>query len=140
MGIVWLNLVSKLPKLLLMMSQAFSFATICAYRCKVFCMGMHRKHDFAIVFGFELLPPPPPPPFLSLFYAPFFFCSVWNFPGVILEQKVLGNFLGFVGLEGRKCRRVVEQDFHWNFWVQFLYFFHFSPVSLTELYLFWHIV
>ena len=135
LGIVWLNLVSKLPKLLLMMSQAFSFATICAYRCKVFCMGMQRKHDFAIVFGFELLPPPL---FFHFSMPHFFFCLA--FTRCHFGTKSFRKFFRIVGLEGRKCRRVVEQDFQWNFWVKFLYFFHFSPVSLTELCSFCHIV
>ena len=88
----------------------------------------------AIVFGFDLLLPS-----CFTFLCPIF-SSVWHLPGVILIQNVLGKFFRIVGLEGRKCRRLVEQDFHWNFLVNFLYFFHFSPVSLTELCSFWHIV
>ena len=53
--------------------------------------------------------------------------------------KVFRKALGILELDGRKCRRVVEQDFHGNFLVNVTFFFlPFSPVSLTELSSFWY--
>ena len=53
----------------------------------------------------------------------------------------VGHLLGFtiIGLDGRKCRQVVEQDFHRNFRVNFSCFFClFSPASLTKSCSFWY--
>ena len=54
--------------------------------------------------------------------------------------KALRKAFRILGLGERKGRWVVEQDFHGNFRVKITWFFimPFSPVSLTELCLFWH--
>ena len=55
-------------------------------------------------------------------------------------KKALRIFI-LESLDERKGRRVVEQDFHGNFLVNvtcFFFFLPFSPVSLTELSLFWY--
>ena len=70
------------------------------------------------------------------FRFPLFFgfsCSVFF--------SFVGHLLGFkiIGLDGRKCRQVVEQDFHRNFRVNFSCFFClFSPASLTKSCSFWY--
>ena len=40
-------------------------------------------------------------------------------------QKVLGKACRILGLNGRQCGRVVEQDFHWNFLINFASLFAF---------------
>ena len=53
--------------------------------------------------------------------------------------KVFKKALRILELDERKCRRVVQQDFHGNFLVNVTYFFlPFSSVSLTELSSFWY--
>ena len=52
-------------------------------------------------------------------------------------KKALRIFI-LESLDERKGRRVVEQDFHGNFLVNVTCFLPFSPVSLTELSLFWY--
>ena len=53
--------------------------------------------------------------------------------------KVFKKVLRILELDERKCRRVVQQDFHGNFLVNVTYFFlPFSSVSLTELSSFWY--
>ena len=49
--------------------------------------------------------------------------------GFISAEKVSGKAFRIVGLDGRKCRRVVvEQDFHWNFLIIFASLFAFFSV------------
>ena len=67
-----------------------------------------------------------------------FFSFAGNLIGFILVGKVFRKALRILELDGRKCRRVVEQDFHGNFLVNVTFFFSFSPVSLTELSSFWY--
>ena len=45
--------------------------------------------------------------------------------GFILVGKVLGKALTILGLDERKARWVVKQDFHGNFWVNVTWFFAF---------------
>ena len=47
-------------------------------------------------------------------------------------QKVLGKAFRILGLNGRQCRRVVEQDFHWNFLINFASLFAFFSVFPVE--------
>ena len=61
-----------------------------------------------------------PFPVLSLF-LPFFVSFSGYWLGFILVRKV-ENLLGS---EGRKYRRLIEQDFHWNFRVNCKWFFAF---------------
>ena len=49
-----------------------------------------------------------------------------------MAGKVLGKAFRILGLDERKGRWVVEQDFHGNFWVSVKCFFPFSLVSFTE--------
>ena len=49
--------------------------------------------------------------------------------------KVFRKVFRILGLDERKGRWVVEQDFHGNFHIVF--FLPFSPVSLAELCSFW---
>ena len=53
-------------------------------------------------------------------------------------RRVLRKASRILGLEERKGRWVVEQDFHGNFQVNVTWFLPFSPVSLTELCSFWY--
>ena len=87
--------------------------------------GMHRKQNFQIVFGFKsetavtdlyfsnsLLPS-----FLA-FLASFFFLLLGIIiVGFILLGKVFRKALRILGLNKRKGRWVVEQDFHGKFQV-----------------------
>ena len=60
-----------------------------------------------------------PKPLGYLFFAflgPFFSCC-W------LVENVFRQTFRIVGLDGRKCRRAVEQNFHGNFRVKFTWFF-----------------
>ena len=53
--------------------------------------------------------------------------------------KVFSKAFRILGLDKRKGRWVVDQDFHGNFKVKVTFFFFaFSPVSLTELCSFWY--
>ena len=53
--------------------------------------------------------------------------------------KVFGKPFRILGLDERKGRRVLEQDFHGNFVVNVTDgFLPFSPASLTELCSFWY--
>lgn len=65
-------------------------------------------------------------PLLSLF------CPVFSFArhllrGSILMAQVFRKAFRIVGLGGRKCRRMVEQDFHRNFrtWICGFFSLHF---------------
>ena len=54
----------------------------------------------------------------SLAFPAPFFSFVGHLLGFILEGKFLGIAFRIIGLDGRKCSWVVEQDFHRNFWGQ----------------------
>ena len=64
------------------------------------------------------------------------FSFTGHLEGFILAGKVLGKAFRILGLDERKGRWVVEQDFHGNFWVSasvsLNVFFPFSLVSFTE--------
>ena len=60
-----------------------------------------------------------------------FFSFAGNLIGFILVGKVFRKALRILELDGRQCRRVVEQDFHGNFLVNVTF-------SLTELSSFWY--
>ena len=77
---------------------------------------MDRRKN-ALFWGLKVTPwlfgfPPPPCPLFFLFILVGIFSL--NKPPVIME------------LVWRKCRWVVEQDFHWNFQINFSCFSHFS--------------
>ena len=75
----------------------------------------------------------------SLAFPAPFFSFVGHLLGFILEGKFFGIAFRIIGLDGRKCRRVVEQDFHRNFGSTFHGFFlPFSPASLTKSCSFWY--
>ena len=47
-------------------------------------------------------------------------------------EKVSGKAFRILGLNGRQCRRVVEQDFHWNVLINFASLFAFFSVFPDE--------
>ena len=53
------------------------------------------------------------------------FSFTGHLEGFILAGKVLGKAFRILGLDERKGRWVVEQDFHGNFWVSVKCFFSF---------------
>ena len=75
--------------------------------------------------------------FLFAFSSPLFFrfsCLMfffWWALSFILVGEVLGKAIRVLGLDERKGRSIVEQDFHGNFWVNGTCF-PFSLASLTE--------
>ena len=74
-------------------------------------------------------------PLFSLF-LPYFFFSPGHLVGFILGAKVFRKAVRILGLDERKGRLVVEQDFMELFMLHG--FLPFSPVSLTEVCLFWY--
>ena len=74
-------------------------------------------------------------PLFSLF-LPYFFFSPGHLVGFILGAKVFRKAVRILGLDERKGRLVVEQDFMGLFMLHV--FLPFSPVSLTELCSFWY--
>ena len=92
------------------------------------------RWKFQIVLGFKSG--------TALFFAflASFFSFAGNLIGFILVAKVFTKALRILELDGRKCRRVVEQDFHGNFLdnVTFFFFAFFSGVlNWIELILVW---
>ena len=94
-------------------------------------LGMGRKQNFEIVFGFKsdtavlnftfcFLSSP-----LFLLFLPHFFSLAGHLVGVILVGKVCRKAFMILGLDERKGRWVVEQDFHGNFQVNVTWFFAF---------------
>ena len=63
------------------------------------------------------------PPFLLFF--PHFFSLAGHLVGFILVGKVFRKAFRILGLDERKGRWVVEQDFHGNFQVNVTWFFAF---------------
>ena len=61
----------------------------------------------------------------SLAFLASFFSYTEHLEGFILVGKVLGKALTILGLDERKARWVVKQDFHGNFWVNVTWFFTF---------------
>ena len=64
------------------------------------------------------------PPLFSLF-MPLFFSISGHLVGLILVGKVFKKAFGILGLDKRKGRWVVEQDFHGNFQFNVSWFFAF---------------
>ena len=98
-------------------------------------LGMGRKENFKIVFGFKsdtevltfafrFLSSP----LFSLFVPHFFFfclISYWAFSRFHFSGKLFGKTFRILQLGERKGRWVVEQDFHGNFRVNVTWFFAF---------------
>ena len=61
----------------------------------------------------------------SLAFLASFFSFTEHLEGFILVGKVLGKAFTILGLDERKARWVVKQDFHDNFWVNVTWFFAF---------------
>ena len=84
--------------------------------------GMRRKQNFEVAFTFRFLS-------LSLFsfFLPHFFFFSWALilVGFILVGKVFRKAFRILGLDERKGRWVVKQDFHGKFWVNVTWFFAF---------------
>ena len=89
--------------------------------------GMRRKQNFYLIDWLLLFA------FLASFF-PF----AEDLERFILVRNVLGNARRILGLEERKGRWVVEQDFTEIFRSMLHVFSPFSPVSLTESCLFWY--
>ena len=92
---------------------------------------MRRKQNFKIVFGFKSDTEVLTFTFRflsSLFFA--FLCSFLAFAGhsvgFILVEKVFRKAVKILGLDERKGKWVVEQDFQGNFRVNITWFFAFS--------------
>ena len=82
--------------------------------------GMRRKQNFEISLYFSSH-------LFSLFLSRFF-SSCWVFGiGFILVGKVVRKAFRILGLDERKGRCVVEQDFHGNFQVNVTWFFCLFP-------------
>ena len=92
--------------------------------------GMRRKQNFEIIFGFKSDTAVLTFTFLSLlpsfftFLSSFFF-SCWVFSRLHFVGKVFRKAFRILGLDERKGRWVVEQDFHGNFQVNVTWFFAF---------------
>ena len=67
-----------------------------------------------------------------------FFSFAGHLVGFILVGKVFRKAFTILGLDERKGRWVVQQDFPGNFQVNVTWFLPFSLVSLTELCSFWY--
>ena len=98
-------------------------------------LGMQRKQNFETVFGLKvtrqswlLLFTFSPPSFVT-FLASFFSFAV-HLVGFILVGKVFGKAFRILGLDERKSRWVVEQDFHGKFQVNVIHFFAFFSGAL----------
>ena len=66
---------------------------------------------------------------------------VGHLPGFISVGKIWGKTCRILGLDGIKYKRVVEQDFHQNFRVNYMclfFFLPFCPTCLTESWSFAH--
>ena len=105
---------------------------------------MHRKQNFGIVFGFKSYTAVLTftfrflySPLLSLFLPHFVFFGR-AFSRLLLVGKVFGKAFRILGLDERKGRWIVEQNFHGKFQVNVTGFLPFSPVSLTEWCSFWY--
>ena len=93
-------------------------------------LGMCRKQNFEILglkvtqwsydFTFRFLSSP-----LFSLFSPHFFPLAWHLVGFILVGKVFRKAFRILGLNERKGKWVVEQDFHGNFQVHVTWFFAF---------------
>ena len=93
-------------------------------------LGMHREQKFrdgfksdtaVLTFTFHFLSSP----LFSLFLPHFFFSLAGHLVGFILVGIVFRKAFRILGLDERKGRWVVEQDFHGNFQVNVTWFFAF---------------
>ena len=95
-------------------------------------LGMHREQKFrgslgfksdtaVLTFTFRFLSSP----LFSPFLPHFFFCLAGHLVGFILAGEVLVKTLRILGLNERKGRWVVVQDFHGNVQVNVTWFFAF---------------
>ena len=82
--------------------------------------GMCKKKNFALTFTFCFLSFP-----LFAIFLPHFFSLAGHLVGFILVGKVFRKAFRILGLDERKGRWVVEQDFHGNFQVNVTWFFAF---------------
>ena len=86
--------------------------------------GMHRKQNFwhretaVLTSTFRFLSSP-----LFQFFCLIFFSFAGHLVGFILVGKVFRKAFRILGLDERKGRWVVEQDFHGNFQVNVTWFF-----------------
>ena len=67
------------------------------------------------------------------FLASFLFSLAGNLVGFIFEGKVFRKAFRILGLDKRKGRWVVEQDFHGNFQVNVTWFFDFFSGVLDRI-------
>ena len=74
--------------------------------------GMHRKQNFAF-----------PPPLFFRFSCLIFFSLTGDLVGFILVGRVFRKAFRNLGLGERKGRWAMEQDFHGDFQVNFMWFF-----------------
>ena len=92
-------------------------------------LGMRRKQNFKIVFGFKsdtavltftfrFLSSP-----LFSLFLPHFFSLAGHFVGFVLVGRVFRKAFRILGLGERKGRWVMEQDFHGDFQVLVTWFF-----------------
>ena len=91
--------------------------------------GMHRKQNFEVVFGIKLTQQSWlllftfSPPLFCHFSCLIFFSLAVHLVGFILVAKVFRKAFRILGLDERKGRWVVEQDFHGKFQVSVTGFF-----------------
>ena len=103
---------------------------VISYDCVV--IEGYRTRTGLLLFAFS-------PPLLFRFSYLFFPPLTGHLVGFILVGNVLGKTFRILGLNERKGRWVVEQDFHGNFRGNVTWFFAFNLlVSLTELCSFWY--
>ena len=72
-------------------------------------------------------------PSFFAFLASFLFSLAGNLVGFIFEGKVFRKAFRILGLDKRKGRWVVEQDFHGNFQVNVTWFFDFFSGVLDRI-------
>ena len=101
---------------------------------------MCRKQNFEssldFYFSLSLLPSLNPPLFVSLF-LPHFFFSPGHLVGFILVGKVFRKAFRILGLDERKGRWVVEQDFDGNFYFTCFFAFLCGVLDRCMLILVW---
>ena len=96
-------------------------------------LGMHRKQNFDIVFGFKsdtavltFTFPFLSSPLFSLFLL-IFFSLAGHLVGFILMGRVFRKAFRILGLGERKGRWTMEQDFHGDFQVNLTWLLAFFP-------------
>ena len=86
--------------------------------------GMGRKQNFF--------------PLFFHFYCLIFFSFTEYLVGFILVRKKFRKAFRILGLDERRDRWVVEQDFHGHFQINVTQFLLFAPVPVTELWSLWY--